>query len=331
MGTLKNITAELDALGGPLNLHKPEDADFNDYLITKNWKSGSWSDVLNYNAKGKLMILINTGGVFGYMKSKRKKPITVKELFLLSKSGVSSVNMDPYGNFSIPAANLIAGPDEKRYLVIGTELAKIYEVHIRSYAHDFDERVTAGNVLQVSRTGLLPDKPTDQLSLAFSGTNLLREVKIRASRDIASGGTRIYQSGTCNDYVCFYNILNCKNHPFGGSAPIEGAVYNLNGGSVIYHGCVGQKQEENSILLKRISIPKDFYLPDYALNPISSAELQSTVYWNPNLNTDASGNAEIEFYTSDIRGGFEAIIQGIVVKDARPVYGKASFEVQRRQ
>jgi len=330
ISTLKTITSELDALEGPLNLHQPEDGDFNDYLITKNWKSGSWSDVLNYKAKGKLMILINTGGVFGYLKSKRKKPGTVKELFLMSKSGIDRVNVDPGGTFSIPAENLVAAQGEKRYLIIGTELAKKYEVHIRSYARDFDEQVTAGKVLQVSRPALLPDKPADQLSLAFSGTNLLKEVKISASRDIAQG-VRIYRSSTCNDYVCFNNVLNCRNHPVGGTSPVDGAVYSLNGSPVIYRGCVGQKQDENSILLKNISIPTDFYLPDYALNPISSAELQSTVYWNPNLNTDASGNAEFEFYTSDIRGGFEVIVQGIVTEGIQPIYGRASFDVQRNK
>jgi TonB-dependent SusC/RagA subfamily outer membrane receptor len=58
--------------------------------------------------------------------------------------------------------------------------------------------------------------------------------------------------------------------------------------------------------------PRIFYSPKY--NPLQNynkPDKRIAVYWNPNVQTDASGNAKIQFYTSDIGGVFEIIIEGM--------------------
>jgi hypothetical protein len=63
-----------------------------------------------------------------------------------------------------------------------------------------------------------------------------------------------------------------------------------------------------------IDKPDTFIGPDYddkqsSLNRIP--DLRNTLYWNPSVKTDRNGNAEIEFWTSDLPGIYEINIQGI--------------------
>lgn len=58
---------------------------------------------------------------------------------------------------------------------------------------------------------------------------------------------------------------------------------------------------------------KQFYVPKYAATPstLGKSDLRTTVYWNPNLNTDKSGNVLFEFFNSDNKGTFKALIEGL--------------------
>ncbi len=70
---------------------------------------------------------------------------------------------------------------------------------------------------------------------------------------------------------------------------------------------------------------KTFYLPRYvgprASQPVQN-DVRSTIYWNPNVTTDKTGNATIEFYNADGQGTYRVTVEGID-KDgnlARQVY-----------
>lgn len=62
-------------------------------------------------------------------------------------------------------------------------------------------------------------------------------------------------------------------------------------------------------------IKKDFYSPRYETalqKEQSKPDYRTTLYWNPDLRTDESGQAEFTFYTSDATsGGYTMIIEGI--------------------
>jgi hypothetical protein len=56
-----------------------------------------------------------------------------------------------------------------------------------------------------------------------------------------------------------------------------------------------------------------FYAPKYD-NPAGSSvglDLRSTIYWNPVVLTDKSGNASFEFFNADGTGTYKAVIEGI--------------------
>ncbi len=58
--------------------------------------------------------------------------------------------------------------------------------------------------------------------------------------------------------------------------------------------------------------PRTFYSPKYKPQQnYNKPDERIAVYWNPNVQTDAAGNAKIKFYTSDIGGVFEIIIEGM--------------------
>jgi hypothetical protein len=59
---------------------------------------------------------------------------------------------------------------------------------------------------------------------------------------------------------------------------------------------------------------KTFYLPRY-IGPRESqhtqTDLRTTIYWNPNVLTDKTGNATLEFFNADGRGTYRVTIEGI--------------------
>jgi alpha-2-macroglobulin-like protein len=64
---------------------------------------------------------------------------------------------------------------------------------------------------------------------------------------------------------------------------------------------------------RQLSVTKEFYYPVYKDEeiPETRTDFRSTIYWNPNIQTDHAGEATIEFYNSDEITTFRAIAEGI--------------------
>jgi hypothetical protein len=60
---------------------------------------------------------------------------------------------------------------------------------------------------------------------------------------------------------------------------------------------------------------KDFYSPKYTAQTSSYTgnDLRTTIYWNPKIVTNAAGDTVVEFYNSDGKGTYRAVIEGIDV------------------
>ena len=61
------------------------------------------------------------------------------------------------------------------------------------------------------------------------------------------------------------------------------------------------------------TLPKQFYRPRYTIQNKSAAQgtdMRSTIHWEPNIITDASGNATFSFYSADKTGNYTLIIEG---------------------
>lgn len=62
------------------------------------------------------------------------------------------------------------------------------------------------------------------------------------------------------------------------------------------------------------SVAKEFYSPKYVVNKPSNVgiDLRSTIYWNPQVNTDqTTGAASLQFYNADGVGSYRAVVEGI--------------------
>jgi hypothetical protein len=76
--------------------------------------------------------------------------------------------------------------------------------------------------------------------------------------------------------------------------------------------------------------PAPFYSPDYSANTDSLKTIpdyRNTLYWNPDIYTDSSGDAEIRFFTSDDISGYRIVIQGIS-DDGLPGYCESSISTK---
>ncbi len=64
-----------------------------------------------------------------------------------------------------------------------------------------------------------------------------------------------------------------------------------------------------------ILYPQQFYSPKYNVAPgaVIEPDFRATLYWEPNITTDANGKAKVSFYTSDIAGKYTVTIAGVDV------------------
>lgn len=79
-----------------------------------------------------------------------------------------------------------------------------------------------------------------------------------------------------------------------------------------------------------LQLQRKFYSPVYENESESQKRIpdfRSTLYWNPNLPVDESGNTSMKFYTSDRKGDFLIVLQGINAK-GEVVSGSAAFKVE---
>jgi len=67
-----------------------------------------------------------------------------------------------------------------------------------------------------------------------------------------------------------------------------------------------------------IYMAREFYQPDYENKNIQTPDNRTTIYWNPEVQTDSTGTARISFYNSDLKGKATIRISGVsfCLKDA---------------
>lgn len=76
------------------------------------------------------------------------------------------------------------------------------------------------------------------------------------------------------------------------------------------------------------STPKEYYQPgfEYKTDDIFEDD-RKTIFWSPKLNTNAKGDAEFSFYTSDVLGDFTIRLEGIS-KEGIPVFAETKMSVK---
>lgn len=103
------------------------------------------------------------------------------------------------------------------------------------------------------------------------------------------------------------------------------AIYTKAGTTPIRKPSLGMQR----ISYPGFSTPKEFYSPKYEGKDqdFSKADLRSTLYWNPNIETDENGNATVRFYTCDIHASYRIIIEGIS-NGGIPSFATSNLEIE---
>ena len=106
------------------------------------------------------------------------------------------------------------------------------------------------------------------------------------------------------------------------------AVYTKNSGSLRSPN----RKSVNGILNSTINgyyQVRQFYVPDYLASPNNQGvpDIRPTLYWNSNITIDESGEAILEFYTSQKRAAYRMDVQGLT-QNGIPVIGTMEFEVK---
>ncbi|TDO22359.1 SusC/RagA family TonB-linked outer membrane protein [Pedobacter duraquae] len=74
-------------------------------------------------------------------------------------------------------------------------------------------------------------------------------------------------------------------------------------------------QSRGKIIQPLFSIPKQFFVPQYAKAEINSMhDLRTTVFWSPNLTTGIDGKATFNYVNGDLPGNYTITIEGITPK-----------------
>jgi hypothetical protein len=126
-------------------------------------------------------------------------------------------------------------------------------------------------------------------------------------------------------------ILKPGNATIFGSEGVDGviAVYTRRG-NVHYDTRKEAVPGVLSLKLPGYNCPRQFYAPRYGAGapaPTRPDPRRTTLYWAPTVRTDASGQAEIAFYTSDATGSFRVVAEGISGA-GQPALGSGILEVK---
>lgn len=73
---------------------------------------------------------------------------------------------------------------------------------------------------------------------------------------------------------------------------------------------------------------QEFYFPAYdKQKDLKKNDFRSTLFWKSHIVTDADGKAELEFYTSDEKGKYKIVLEGIGI-DGQIIRDISYFEVK---
>ncbi|WP_462258065.1 hypothetical protein [Mucilaginibacter sp.] len=306
--------------------------NIDDILITANWQSVGWNQVVAYKQKGLPKLIDNTDGIKGTILPLGTN-ISLTGWQLLGGSEKFNIAIDAKGVFNIPSNALFTTRDKELQWAGGTKFRESYQIKYNNEDVAFDNKILTGSILndpEMFNTITTIQTKTGPSKTNFNDIHELGEVKIK--NRVTSVGD--FWSANCDDYVCENDILNCPLHPPGSAGnhkPEQGKTYAVIdmeskvNRHVIYRGCENIWYPD---MIKKIYIPITFTLPDYDKDFPVEPQLMSTVYWNPNINTDQNGKASFSFFTSDIKGDYRIMVQGVKAGKTDPIYGTTKFTVK---
>lgn len=92
-------------------------------------------------------------------------------------------------------------------------------------------------------------------------------------------------------------------------------------------GMYRYRQPAFQINMDVLNNDKIFYSPDYAIENQTSSDYRRTLYWNPSYVIEKGKSAIITFYTSDVKGTFHIVAEGLD-NAGNPLQAECTFQVE---
>jgi hypothetical protein len=319
-------------------------------LLTQGWRRYVWNEGGMKKGKGRFVL---EDGIAGRVTTVRKKRNTPEQQVLMAfdpkdKEDKNWIALDSLKRFYL-------GPD---YLRLGR---RFYIQHFKkddrskilvNLIDGFDLLKNKNREYQISYpiANLTKKGQISVPDFRLKGGINLDEViisgkKAKGFRDKYLGRLdSLAKLNINNDYVCNSNYLNCETHVGDDEnrKPVEGETYQQYIGfewnsdhsaytikgrrSITYHYPKFTEEE----LLDKFNLTrvqgyygkKEFYQPDYDRQDDSFPDYRNTLFWAPNIVTDENGEAEVEFFCSDISSHFLGTIEGL---NSEGLLGKKKF------
>lgn len=295
-------------------------------LRTKGWRRYTWQQMLDVKLSDTLKKM-DSLRIVGNVKKNQKPLKSSINLTTIGDSTIRLVTTSSDGKFDFDSPDLITAYGKKMYLFVNDRNKESYNVQINDGFDEAAKNIAKTEVSFVSSEPLNLANNADLVLKSNEKAIRLKEVVIKKvenrSFHFSKGGSG---ANACGDYVCMYDILNCRNHANdpGNSQPVTGVTYKGSNGP--YQECKNYAKDDKSYVeFSGIRYHKEFYLDDYK-DPLEPAFF-STVYWNYGTILNPQKETELNFYTSDITGTFKVIVQGVTQNDV--VYTEKKFEVKK--
>ncbi len=296
-----------------------------DVLLIKGWRR-------YIDTSSKVITPIsNMTGLVMIKKKTVKKPT---RLTLMSPSSLFFVETDSAGNFDLTNPELLIEDGRSLRLFATGDDANETKISIADPIDEINQSLS--KKLAIVDTAPISIGQIEPLMPINESTLSLKTVTIKGRSDNDYYGIkRAPWVNACGDYICPFGWLNCPKpgHNFNTTAPIKGKKYPKlasatakMGTEVVYAGC--DMTNKSIINVNAINKAKEFY--SYGETEVKSGEplYLSTLYWAPSINLKQGMQQEFSFYTGEIKGIFNIVVQGITKNGV--VFSEKKIEVDDR-
>lgn len=336
-------------------------------LLTQGWRNYVWNES-NLNDKGNINTIFfeEIKGKVHLVKPDKKttteslqKPMMV---FAADENrGKEFMMTDTSGLFTIGYKDLKKGEGGFTYVKLITPEKPKYQMVVKDYSFETinNERKNKTKIYPLSEIKQINPKEVSPF-IGRESINKLKEVVITSKKNgitfrdkyIGKLDSLARVQSPTSDYVGICGTLNCPLHEFesGNTKPIEGVEYEemigfkRNGNNYTVEGYKRQVyhypklteaevlEKFNIAMIEGIYGKKVFYEAVYDEVTLSDPlpDYRNTLFWKSDIITDEKGEANVDFFCSDINSLFLVNIEGV---SGDGLFGtkKIEFKVRKKE
>jgi len=247
--------------------------------------------------------LTATPGVADYVRRSRQQQVQERQN---SPDGGASRTIQ-LSNVAVTAKKLIVPANDTRRLYPGVVANTVVDIANMPAAKSGIPlfSLLQGQVAGLTISGTPPNQtisirnqPTslfilDGMRVDASTINTIQSSDVEAVEVFKGPETAIFGAGANGGVIAVYTKRGDKNYHETNSTPTPGII---------------------TVKVPGFYQAREFYAPRYGamvMNAPTSDPRRLTIYWNPELATDASGQTDVFFFTADGSGNFQATVEGV--------------------